>query len=166
VNPRDDDRDPLRIRPPLLACLRFGLVLMGVVMGVGIVIGEIRKAIDGVALTEPLVLLQLAALAIGLGLAIGLVCYVTLIPWTWTIGAEGVEGRSLWGRRHRIAWNDVANVGSVSFDGIPALLIGAAGRGADIVAYTLGVDLQAIHSRLARHAGTNHPLTRAFAGAR
>jgi hypothetical protein len=162
---RDADGGPLRIRPPLLACLRFGVVLIVAVMGVGMVFGELKRWIDGTALTEPLVLLQLGAFAIGLGLALGLSLYAAMLPWGWTVDAAGVTGRSLWGRRQCIAWNEVGNVTATAFDGIPALMIGSTDKGRDVFACTLGVDLQAIHLRLACHAGAEHPLTRAFAGA-
>jgi hypothetical protein len=165
VNGRADGGDPQRIRIPLRACLRFGLVVMATAVSVVIVVGEIKRWIGGLALSDPLDLLQLGALAIVLGLPIGLFCYAVMLPWAWTVGTDGVTGRGYWGRRHRIAWDEVARVTATSFSGVPAIAIGAAGTRREVIAYTLGVDLQAIHSGLVRHAGADHPLTRAFAGA-
>jgi hypothetical protein len=157
------DSASLRVFPPLRPCLAFAVRLLSMIIGVMLIVAQVGKALSGQPLLPVLLLLQMLACAIGIGLVLGLVLYALMRLWAWTIARDGLAGRSYWGRRRRIAWTRLDSVAAASVEGIPALHVRASDSGDDLFLYTLGVSLQAIHAALVHHAGPDHVLTRSFA---
>jgi hypothetical protein len=150
------------IHPPLPSCLRFAFRTIGIVFGALGVIAFLAAMASGKPLPTTRVLGSLLIVVVGTSLVLAFAIYASCRFSAWRVERDGVVGRSLWGRRTRIAWTEVRSVKFFSVEGIPALLIEASSGGREIVAYTLGVDVAAVHAALDRHAGPTHTLTRWF----
>ena len=154
----------MEIYPPFWPCLRYAAKTFGVIF-ISIFGLFVAKQVFR---HEPLHLsfrpdfwvvpILLAALPI----ALALVVYVGARVWAWSFDQYGVRGRTYFGKRISIPWSDVNDVKGTSVQGIPALLISSHTTKSELFAYTLGVDLQQIHTHLSRRAGPEHLLTQCF----
>lgn len=148
--------------PPLRACLRFGGRLFATIVAVLVLLLIGPALLQGKPFMGVETLLALLAGGVALGLVLGLVLYLILWPWRLRVALAGVSGRSYIGFSRTIAWKDVGMVRPFFVEGIPALLIGSTSSNKEIVAYTLGIDIEAAYRALRRHAGEEHMLTQAF----
>jgi hypothetical protein len=152
----------LKVHPPLLPCIKFSVMTLGIVLGVVLTLQIVIDLFKGEAFIGFLLVFQLALFFVGLAVALGVFLYIVLLPWAWSVESSGLTGRSYWGRRARIAWGDVDKVAPITVQGIPALVITSARSKREIFAYTLGVNIPEIHKALVRHAGQDHILTQCF----
>lgn len=102
-------------------------------------------------------------LVLGAWLVFATTAYAILWAWRWTVEPEGISGRSYWGRRTLISWNDVGSVHATSIEGLPALGVRSLTSKRDVLLYVWGIDLASAHQQLQRYAGPRHVLTLAFA---
>ena len=155
---------PYRVYPSLFSCMKFSAITLGTIFGIMVVIGGVNELMDGhipSVVTAEAALLGLA-LFVGLPLVLALFLYSILRFCAWSIGSNGVSGRTFWGFRVNIPWDDFGNIGLANSSGIPALLLTSASKKSTIWAYTLNVDAAEMHKRLSYLAGRDHVLTRSF----
>jgi hypothetical protein len=155
----------LKFRPSFQSCLSFAGKLTGWLVGAVVVLGLLADLVQGrpplgVIVREPLTFL---AIFLGLWIAFAVTFYLTLRIWTWSVLADGVRGRSYWGRRVDIRWDDVDRVYATAIEGIPVLGVVARDARREAMLYVMGVDLTVAHRALLMHAGPDHMLTLAFA---
>lgn len=136
--------------------------MLGLVFGFVLLLGIVIRFFRGEPFIGFSLIYQLFLLFIGLAVLLGVVLYLILRAWAWSVEPSGLTGRSYWGRRSHIAWKDVDKVGSIAVEGIPALVVTSATSKREVFAYTLGVNIQEIHAHLSRHAGPEHVLTQWF----
>lgn len=157
----------MKVYPPFLSCLRWAartvitllVVLLVVLVGARALKGGLAVLMDYPAV-ETIAAIVLFAAAFVLMLA--LVAYLGARAWAWSIDREGLKGRTYWGRRVSMRWEDITTITATPVEGIPALSIGASTTKAPLFAYLLGIDVDQVRSRLRLHAGPEHPLTRCF----
>lgn len=154
----------MRVYPSLLACARYAFKLFGLVF----VLLVVLTGVANVAKHRPF----LASLGDDLPIALAVwlvitavlaaVVYVGARVWAWSFDQDGVRGRSYWGRRVAMKWQEVEGVANTSVEGIPALVISSSNGKSKIFAYTLGVSVASIYAKLQQYAGRDHVLTQAF----
>ncbi len=152
----------LKIYPPIGPCLRFSVKTLGLILGFVLLLGIVVRFFKGEPFIGFLLISQLSLLFVGLAALLGVILYVILRVWAWSVDPSGLTGRSYWGRRSHIAWKDVAKVGSVTVEGIPALVVTSATSKREVFAYTLDANIPEIHAHLFRYAGPQHVLTQWF----
>ena len=154
----------MRVYPPFANCLIHAFKTFGVIyallLAISIAINAYRHQplipfLDADAPTLLVVLLVIPAV-------LAAAVYLSARVWAWSFDANGLRGRTYWGRRVTMRWTEVDRVANTSVQGIPALLVIGADDKREILAYTLGVDIPGIHRQLVRHAGPDHVLTRSF----
>ncbi|WP_146907707.1 hypothetical protein [Arenimonas daejeonensis] len=158
----------MKFHPRLHSCLVFAGRLCAWVVASLLVVALVADLLNG---RPPLNVIRGAPLTIisivlGMWLAFAATFYVVLWLWTWTVHASGLDGRSYWGRRVHIRWEDVGQIYATSIEGIPALGVVSLTSKREIMLYVLGVDWAEAHRALLRHAGPDHALTHAFAPSR
>ena len=137
----------------------FGVVYLGLIAFYGI-LGALKD--HSFSLPSGLGLLLLFSVFVAISIALAIVVYLGAFVWAWSFDKYEIKGRSYWGRRVSMRWSDVVSVANTSIEGIPALLIGSKSSNRAIFAYTLGIDLKLVYSKLLRNAGPDHLLTQCF----
>jgi len=143
---------------------RFSGTLFGIIFGVMFLIIYAKRLYNGTPIFTNLVdeFYMLLLLFVGFPLAAALILFAIFRIWLCSIDTSGISGRSYWGRRNFIPWSDIGNIGHISVEGIPAVLISSASSKKEVCAYILGADLSAFHAKLIHLAGSENPLTRYF----
>jgi hypothetical protein len=152
----------LTIYPPIGPCLKFSVKTLGLVLGFVLLLGIVVRYFKDEPFIGFLLVFQLSLFFVGLAVPLGVVLYLILRVWAWSVEPSGLTGRSYWGRRSHIAWKDVDRVGFVAIEGIPALVVTSATSKQEVFAYTLGINIPDVHTHLYRYAGPEHVLTQWF----
>ena len=152
----------LKIYPPLWSCIKFSVTTLGLVLGIVLLFGIAVRFFKGEPFIGLLLIFQLSLFFAGMAALLGVILYLILRAWAWSVEPYGLTGRSYWGRRSRIAWSAVEKVGFIAVDGIPALVVTSAKSKQEVFACTLGANIPEIYAHLFRHAGPDHVLTQWF----
>jgi hypothetical protein len=152
----------LKIYPPLTPCLKLSVKTFGLAFGFILFLGMVVRLFKGEPLIGFLLIFQLTLLFVGLAAFSGVLLYLILRPWACSVEPTGISGRTYWGQRSRITWDDVENVSVRVVEGIPSLVVTSASSKREVYAYILGVNIPEVYAHLARHAGPDHVLTQWF----
>lgn len=152
----------MKIYPPLTPCLAFSVQTLGTILGLILLLDMVLSFLKGEPFSGFSDMFQTALVFVVLAGLAGLILYLILRVWAWSIEPSGITGRTYWGRRSRIAWSDVDKVAFVALGGIPALVVTSTTSKREVLAYTLGANMPEIHAHLFRHAGPDHVLTQWF----
>jgi hypothetical protein len=151
----------VRLNPSLIACLQFSFTLIGSVLVLAVMFDIAGELIRGRPMRVPSLqsiertLTSIAIVASGLGTALFGIFWISGV----TINENGLRGRTFWGRRIAIAWDEVASVRKVFVSGIPSLIVRSASSNKELWLPILGRDVRRVYLEIRTYVAPNHPLT-------
>jgi hypothetical protein len=154
-----------RLVPPAKACVRWGILTIGMAVVISVAFTTIIRLSRGVQMPPHWTSgwLKIVGFSAALGAALGLLIYGIGLVWGATISEHFLCATNYWGKKVRVPWSSITKVERTTVQGLPALLVHSSAVGSALYVYTLGLKLPEVYEKLCETAGPNNPLTRCFA---
>jgi len=92
---------------------------------------------------------------LGLSVVMTVIFYAIFFWFAPRIDTKGVHGRTYWGFKYYLPWNELANINAMSFRGIPALIL-TSESGKEIWVYRMGLRRKSTYDELVSLLGHEH----------